>query len=186
MIFFLYVTIISKLKRLYLVASRTITGYLSSFPIPLLFSEASLAFLGIDLTRFVLSSDERALRLSSSSFKIGLARLNVKPKLFWSSWRDCIHLTVHAFSFIQRGSSCVLSLSLLVPALQFEAHFLYYTLLSDLLISREGAALANLDFSISRFRNLGRWLRLFSLVKEALVPLKTAHSVALKPLFHIG
>ena len=60
---FLSVTNITKLERLHRAASCTISSCLSSSPIPLLPSEASLPSLRVTLTNFTLSSYERALRL---------------------------------------------------------------------------------------------------------------------------
>ena len=82
---FLSVTNFTKLKRLHQAASRTITGCLSSSPIPLLLSEASLPPLRVTLTHFTLLSYERALRLPTSFPISGLARLGVKPRLCRSS-----------------------------------------------------------------------------------------------------
>ena len=74
------------MKRLHQAASRAITGCLSSSPIPLLLSKASLPLLRVTLTHFTLSSYERALRLSTSFSISGLAWLGVKPRLCRSSW----------------------------------------------------------------------------------------------------
>ena len=71
----------------YRAASRAITGCLSSSPIPLRLSEASLPPLQVTLTHFTLSSYERALRLPTSFPISDLARLGVKPRLCRSSWR---------------------------------------------------------------------------------------------------
>ena len=76
---FLSVTNITKLKHLYRVASRAIFGGLSSSPIPLLLSEASLPPPRVTLTHFGLSSYERALRLPTSFPISGLVRHGVKP-----------------------------------------------------------------------------------------------------------
>ena len=84
---FLSATNLIKLERLYRAASRAITGCLSSSPIPLLLTEASLPPLRVTLTHFILSSYERALRLPTSFPISGLARLGVKPRLCRSSWR---------------------------------------------------------------------------------------------------
>ena len=84
---FLSVTNFTKLKRLHRAASRAITGCLSSSPIPLLLSEASLPPLRVTLTHFTLLSYDRALRLPTFFPILGLARLGVKPKLCRSSWR---------------------------------------------------------------------------------------------------
>ena len=56
---FLSATNFTKLKRLHRAASRAITGCLSSSPIPLLLSEASLPPLRVTLTHFTLLSYER-------------------------------------------------------------------------------------------------------------------------------
>ena len=84
---FLSVTNFTKLERLHRAASRAITGCLSSSPIHLLLSEASLPPLRVTLTHFTLFSYERALRLPTSFPISGLARLGVKPRLCRSSWR---------------------------------------------------------------------------------------------------
>ena len=84
---FLSATNFTKLERLDRAASRAITGCLSSSPIPLLLSEASLPPLRVTLTHFTLLSYERALRLSTPFPISGLARLGVKPRLCRSSWR---------------------------------------------------------------------------------------------------
>ena len=77
----------TKLERLHRAASRAITGCLSSSPIPLLLSEASLPPLRVTLTHFTLFSYKRALRLPTSFPISGLARLGVRPRLCRSSWR---------------------------------------------------------------------------------------------------
>ena len=84
---FLSVTNFTKLERLHQAASCATTGCLSSSPIPLLLSEASLPPLRITLTHFTLLSNERALRLPTSFPISDLARLGVKPRLCRSSWR---------------------------------------------------------------------------------------------------
>ena len=75
------------MERLHRAAYRAITGCLSSSPIPLLFSEASLPPLRVTVTHFTLFSYERALRLPTSFPISCLARLGVKPRLCRSSWR---------------------------------------------------------------------------------------------------
>ena len=75
------------MERLHRAASRAITGCLSSSPIPLLLTEASLPPLRVTLTHFTLLSYERALRLPTSFPISGLARLGVKPRLCRLSWR---------------------------------------------------------------------------------------------------
>ena len=76
-----------QMERLHRAASRAITGCLSSSPIPILLSEASLLPLRVTLAYFTLLSYERALRLPTSFPISGLARLGVKPRLCRSSWR---------------------------------------------------------------------------------------------------
>ena len=94
---FLSVTNITKLERLHRAASRVITGCLSSSPIPLLLSEASLPRLRVTLTHFTLSCFERALCLPTFFPISGLARLGVRPRLCKSSWRD--FASTHPFMF---------------------------------------------------------------------------------------
>ena len=84
---FLNATNFTKLESLHRAASRAITGCLSSSPIPLLLTEASLPPLRVTLTHFTLFSYERAVRLPTSFPISGLARLGVKPRLCRSSWR---------------------------------------------------------------------------------------------------
>ena len=68
----------NQLERLHRAASRAITSCLSSSPISLLLSEASLPPLRITLSHFTLLSYERALGLPTSFPISGLARLGVK------------------------------------------------------------------------------------------------------------
>ena len=81
---FLSATNMTELERLHRAPSRAITSCLSSSPIPLLLSEASLR---VSLTHFTLLSYERLLCLPTSFPISGLARLGVKPRLCRSSWR---------------------------------------------------------------------------------------------------
>ena len=84
---FLIITNISKLECLHRAANHTISGCLSSFPIPLLLSKASLPPPRVTLTHFTLSSYELALCLPTSFPISGLAKLGVKPRFCRSSWR---------------------------------------------------------------------------------------------------
>ena len=84
---FLNATNFTKLERLHRAPSRAIPGCLSSSPISLLLSKASLFSLGVTLTHFTLSFYELALRLPTSFPISGLARLGVKPRLCRWSWR---------------------------------------------------------------------------------------------------
>ena len=78
---------ITKFECLHREDSCTITSCLSSSPILLLLSKASLLSLRVILTHFTLSSYEWALRLPTSFPISGLARLGVKSRLCRSSWR---------------------------------------------------------------------------------------------------
>ena len=60
---------------------------LSSCPIPLLLSKASLPHLRVILTHFTLLSYKMALCLPTPFPISGLAKLGVKPRLCKSSWR---------------------------------------------------------------------------------------------------
>ena len=93
---FFSVTNTTKMERLHRAASRAITGCLSSSPIPLLFSEASLPSLRVTLIHFTLSSYKRALRLPTSFSISGLARLGVKPRLQIVLESFCVHSPAHA------------------------------------------------------------------------------------------
>ena len=95
---FLSVTNITKLEHLHQAASRAITGCLSSSPIPLLLSEASLPPIQITLTHFTLSSYQRALCLPTFFPISGLWKLGVKPRLCRSSWRA--FASTHPFMFL--------------------------------------------------------------------------------------
>ena len=68
-------------------ASHAIAGCLSPSPIPLLLSEVSPLFLPVTLAHFAQSFYERALPLPTSFFILGLARLEVKPRLSRLTWR---------------------------------------------------------------------------------------------------
>ena len=121
-------------------ASRAITGCLSSSSIPLLLSEASLPPLQVTLTHFTLLSYERALRLPTSFPISGLTRLGVKPKLCRSSWRA-----------LASTHSLMLPSTSLREALLACSPFHSWNSLSslcscsDLLLSYQGATLAHLD-----------------------------------------
>ena len=69
---FLSATNSTKLECLHRAASRAITGCLSSSPIPLLLSKASLPLLRVILTDFTLFSYDRALRVPTSQVHGGI------------------------------------------------------------------------------------------------------------------
>ena len=141
---FLSATNITKLEHLHRAASRAITGCLSSSPIPLLLTEASLPPLRVTLTHFTLFSYERALRLPTSFSISGLVRLGVKLRLCRWSWRALA--STHP---LMLPSSC--SRKALVawppcpPSFTVESTFSSPCSRSDPPHSRQGAALAHLD-----------------------------------------
>ena len=146
---FLSATNFTKLERLHRAASRAITGCLSSSPIPLLLTEASLPPLRVTLTHFILLSYELALRLPTSFPISGLARLGVKPRLCRSSWR-----ALASTQSLMLPSTC--SREALVacppfppwnlPSFTVESTLSSPCSRSDPPHSRQGAALAHLDF----------------------------------------
>ena len=183
---FLNVTNITKLERLHRAASRTITSCFSSSPIPRLLSKASLPYLRVTLTHFILSSYEWTLCLPTSFLISGLARLGVKPRLCRLSWR--VFVSTHL---------------LMLPSTSFrEALFAFppfppwnpppFTVKSTLsspcsrydpLLSCQGVALAHLDslpLTIWYFEPMALFLLLLAKATPAYLP--TALYVALRPL----
>ena len=145
---FLSATNITKLKRLHRAASRAITGCLSSSPIPLLLTEASLPPLRVTLTHFTLLSHERALRLPTSFPISGLARLGVKPRLCRSSWRA--FASTHPLMLPSTCSrealvACPPCPPWNLPSFTVESTLSTPCSRSDSPHSRQGAALAHLD-----------------------------------------
>ena len=145
---FLSATNTTKLERLHRAASRAITGCLSSSPIPLLLTEASLPPLRVTLTHFTLFSHERTLRLPTSFPISGLARLGVKPRLCRSSWRA--FASTHP---LMLPSTCSREALVACPPFppwnlpSFTVESTLYTPCSrsDPPHSRQGAAIAHLD-----------------------------------------
>ena len=185
---FLSATNFTKLEPLHRATSRAITSCLSSSPIPLLLSEASLLPLRVTLTHFTLLSCERALRLSTSFPVSGLARLGVKTRLCRSSWRAFAY--THPFMF-SSTSSRKASLAFPpfspwnLPSFTVESILSSSCFRSNPPLSRQGAALAHLDFL--PLHNLVLWTGGFVffsfLAKAAPTYLLTAFSVALRPHF---
>ena len=145
---FLSVTNITKLKRLHQASSRAITGCLSSSPIPLLLTEASLPPLRVTLTHFTLLSHKRALRLPTSFPISGLARLGVKPRLCRSSWRA--FASTHPLMLPSTCSrealvACPPCPPWHLPSFTVESTLSTPCTRSDPPHSRQGAALAHLD-----------------------------------------
>ena len=137
----------TKLERLHRAASRAITGCLSSSPIPLLLSEASLPPLRVTLTHFTLLFYERALRLPTSFPISGLARLGVRPRLCRSSWRAFGPLARSCFLLLVLDRLFLLVLPFLLGICLrsgWSSPFPLHALALIRPFSREGAALAHL------------------------------------------
>ena len=146
---FLSATNLTKSERLHRAASRAISGCLSSSPIPLLLSEASLLPLHVTLTHFTLSSCKRALRLPTSFPISGLARLGVKPRLYRSSWRAfaSTHPLMLPSTFSREVIlACPPFPPWNSPSLTVESTLSTPCSRSDLPLSRQGATFAHLDF----------------------------------------
>ena len=145
---FLSATNFTKLERLHRAASRAITGCLSSSPIPLLLTEASLSLLRITLAHFTLLSYEQALCLPTSFPISGLARLGVKPRLCRSSWRALA--STHPLMLPSTCSreallACSPSSPWNLPSFTVESTLPTPCSRSDPPLTRQGAALAHLD-----------------------------------------
>ena len=143
---FLSATNFTKLERLHRAANRAITGCLSSSPIPLLLSEASLPPLRVTLTHFTLFYYERALRLPTSFPISDLARLGVKPRLSRSSWRA--FASTHP---LMSPSTCSREALVACPSFSpwnlpsFTVESTLSSPCSDPPLFRQGAVLAHLD-----------------------------------------
>ena len=145
---FLSATNFTKLYRLHRATSCYLTGYLSSSPIPLLLTEASLPPLRVTLTHFTLFSYEWALRLPTSFPISGLARLGVKPRLCRSSWRALASthpLMLPSTSSREALVACPPCPPCNLPSFTVDSTLSTPCSLSDSPYSRQGAALAHLD-----------------------------------------
>ena len=145
---FLSATNLTKLERLHRAASRAITGCLSSSPIPVLLTDASLPPLRVTLTHFTLLSYERALRLPTSFPISGLARLGVKPRLCRLSWRAFASthpLMLPSTSPREALLACPPFAPWNLPSFTVESTLPTSCSCSDPPLSRQGAALAHLD-----------------------------------------
>ena len=172
---FVSVTNFTKLECLHRAASRAITGCLSSSPIPLLLSEASLPPLRVTLTHFTLSSYERALRLPTSFPISGLARLGMKPRLCRSSWRA--FASTHPLMLPSTCSRICLR-SRWSPPFPLHALALIPLFLTKVRLSH---TLILSPLMIWCFGQMALFLFLLAKVAPAFLP--TALSVALTPLF---
>ena len=153
---------ITKLERLRRAARRAITGCLSSSPIPLLLSEASLPLLRVTLTDFILSTYKRALHLPIAFSILGLARLGVKPRFCTSSWRA--FASTHPLLLSPTIPKKVLFSCSPSPSWNLHSFTVESTLSSpcsrsDPLLSQQGAALAYFDSLPPH--DLDRWLCYF-------------------------
>ena len=184
---FLSVTNITKLERLHRAASRTITGCLSSSPIPLLLSEASLPPLRVTLTHFTLFSYDRALRLPTCFPISGLARLGMKPRLCRSSRRASASTHLLMLPFTSSREAVVACppflLGICLPSRWSPPFPLHAVALIPLTLDKVRLS------PILTLSSLMIWcfgqsaLFLFFLAKAAPAYLPTALSVALRPLF---
>ena len=176
-----------QIERLHRAASRTITGWLSSYPILLLLSEASLPPLRVTLTHFTLLSYDQALSLPTSSPILGLARLGVKPRLCRSSWR--VFASTHPLISSSTSPREAFLACPPFPPWNLPSFTVESTLSSscsrfDPTLSRQGAALAHLDSFLPH--NVLLWTDgsvPSSLGKGVSGVLPTAFSVALSSLF---
>ena len=115
-------------------------------PLVLPYPSASLPPLRVTRTHFTILSYERALCLPTSFPISGLARLGVKPRLCRSSWRA--FASTHP---LMLPSTCSREALLACPPWNLPSFTVEYTLSSpcshsDPPLTRQGAALAHLDF----------------------------------------
>ena len=156
----------------------------TSVSIPL---QLFLGHLRVTLTHFTLLSYERALHLPTSFPISGLARLGVRPRLCRLSWKA--FASTHPLMLPSTSSSEALLACPPFPPWNLPSFTMESTLStpssrSDPPHSRQGAALAHLDFLSPH--DLVLWtdaLFLFLLAKVAPAFLPTTFSVALRPLF---
>ena len=123
------------------------TGCLSSTPIPLLLTKASLPPLRVTLTHFTLSSCERALRLLTSFPISGLGRLGVKPRFCRSSWRAFVSthpLMLSSTSSRESLLACPLFSPWNLPLFTVESTLSSLCSHSDHPLTLQGVALAHL------------------------------------------
>ena len=178
------------MERLHRAASRAITGCLSSYPIPLLLTEASLPPLQVTLTHFTLFSYERALRLPTSFPISGLARLGVKPRLCKSSWRALASthsIMVPSTSPREALVACPPCPPWNLPSFMVESTLPTPCSRSDSLTLAKVRLSLTLTLSPLMIWYSGQTaLFLFLLARAAPAILPTALSVALRPLFPSG
>ena len=162
------------------------TDCLSSSPIPLFLTEASLLPLRVTLTHFTLSSCKRVLRLPAFFSILGLAKLGVKSRLCRSSWRAFAF--THSLMFPSTSPKEALLTSLTSPFWNLLSFTMESTLSTpcyrfDAPLSRQSAALAHLGSLLSH--DLVLWTdgsAPFSFGKNGSGVLANCLSVALRPL----
>ena len=145
---FLSITNFTKLECLHRATSCAITSCLSSSPIPLLLSKASLHPLQVTLTHFTLSCYERAFCLPTSFLISGLARLGVKPRLSRSSWRAFASthpLMLPSTSPMEALLACPPFPPWNLPLFTVESTHAFPCSCSDPPLIRQGAAIAHLE-----------------------------------------
>ena len=184
---FLCVTNITKLDRFNRAASRAVSSCLSSSPIPLLLSEASLSPLRVTLTHFTLSSYEWTLRLPTSFPISGLANLERNQDFADLPGELLRPLTRSCFLLLLLGGIFLLSLPLLLgtclSSLWSPSFPLHAPPLISLLLAKVRLWLT-LPLSFLTIWCSGQTaLFLFLLAKAALACLPTALFGALRPLF---
>ena len=183
----LSVTNFTKLERLHRAASRAITGCLSSSPIPLLLSKASLLPLRVALTHFTLFSYERALRLPTSFPISGLARLGVRPRLCRSSWKAIA--STHPLMLPPTSTREALLACPPFPPWNLPSFVVKFTLSAScsrsdpLSLAKVRLSPTLTSFPLMNWYSGQTALFLFLLAKAAPAYLPTALSVALRPLF---
>ena len=184
---FLRITNITKLECLHRAASRAITGCLSSCPIPLLLTKASLPPLQVTLSHFTLFSYEWAISLPTSFPISGLSRLGVKPRLYRSFWRAVASLTRSCFLLLVLGRLFLLALPFLLGTFLHSLWSPPFPLHAPALIPLTFAKVRlspTLTLCPLMIWHLGQTaLFLFLLARAALASLPSALSVALRPLF---
>ena len=168
-------------------ASLPITGCLSSSPIPLLLTEASLPPLRVTRTHFTLLSYKRALYLPTSFPISGLARLGVKPRLCRSSCRAFASTHPHMLpstSSREALLACPHFPPWNLPSFTVESTLFFPCSRSDPLSLVKVRLLPTLTLPPLMIWYSGQTaLFLFLLAKAAPAFLPTALSVVLRPLF---
>ena len=179
---FLSATNLTKLERLHRVVSRAITSCLSSSPIPLHLSEASLPLLRVTMTHFTLFPYKRALRLPTSVPISGLTRHGVRPRLCRSSWRA--FASTHPLMLPSTSPREALLPCPPCPPWNLPLFLVESTLSTPCSCSDPPPLLPTLTLSPLMIWCFGQTaLFLFLLARAAPAFLPTALSVALRPVF---